>query len=227
MNFTEQDYTKLYNIRFSKVNQQSKLQVWAEIVRHIENTHFPKKENLKVLDLGAGDCEFINHVSKATEKWAVDMSDRVRTKAATGVKPFVGTLEKFLTENTTVRFDVVFLSNFLEHLESWREVQSILRQAHQALAPGGRIIVLGPNYRFVGHDYWNYPDHILPLNEATVEEHLLWAGFKILGVKDRFLPFTFVKSKLPPKAWLVRLYLSLPIAWKLLGKQFLVTAEKS
>lgn len=226
MNFTEQDYTKLYNIRFSKVDATAKQQTWQQVVQYLERTQFPKKENLNVLDLGAGDCEFINHVSVAKNRWAVDCSDRIRTKAASGVQTFVGTLEKFLTENTQVRFDVVFLSNFLEHLESWREVQSILRQVHQALLPGGRIVVLGPNYRFVGHDYWNYPDHILPLNESTVDEHLQWAGFKVVGLRDRFLPFSFVKSKLPPKAWLVRLYLKLPIAWKFLGKQFLVTAEK-
>ena len=41
----------------------------------------------------------------------------------------------------------------------------------------------------------------------------------------RFLPYT-TKSVLPQWPWLVKLYLRLPLAWWLLGKQSLVVAKK-
>lgn len=41
----------------------------------------------------------------------------------------------------------------------------------------------------------------------------------------RFLPYT-TKSRLPQAPWLIRLYLRVPLAWWLLGKQALVVAER-
>jgi hypothetical protein len=41
----------------------------------------------------------------------------------------------------------------------------------------------------------------------------------------RFLPYTMSRGKQQP-VWMLRLYLKLPLAWPLLGKQFLVVARK-
>ena len=41
----------------------------------------------------------------------------------------------------------------------------------------------------------------------------------------RFLPYT-TKGRLPQTSGLVRLYLALPLAWRLLGKQTLYVAER-
>jgi hypothetical protein len=44
-------------------------------------------------------------------------------------------------------------------------------------------------------------------------------------VIPRFLPYT-TRSALPKGPGLVALYLKVPIAWRFLGKQFLVVARK-
>ena len=56
-------------------------------------------------------------------------------------------------------------------------------------------------------------------------EALEIAGFQVVECRARFLPYT-TKSRLPQWAFLVRLYLRLPPAQWLLGKQMLVVAER-
>jgi len=51
------------------------------------------------------------------------------------------------------------------------------------------------------------------------------SDFEIERVIARFLPYTS-KSRLPQAAWLVDLYLRVPLAWRILGGQMLVVARK-
>jgi SAM-dependent methyltransferase len=121
--------------------------------------------------------------------------------------------------------DVVFTSNFFEHLPSKAALERTLQQAHGALAPGGRVIALGPNIKCMGGEYWDFFDHYLPLTELSLVEVLTKCGFRILLCQDRFLPYTMSAGKEYP-IWMLRTYLALPIAWRIFGKQFLVVASK-
>jgi len=47
----------------------------------------------------------------------------------------------------------------------------------------------------------------------------------VISNTSRFLPYSFT-GRLPASAGLTRAYLSMPFAWKLLGKQFLVIGER-
>jgi hypothetical protein len=60
---------------------------------------------------------------------------------------------------------------------------------------------------------------------VAIEEHLYAAGFELDKVVPRYLPYSF-RGILPPSPQLTRLYLKMPPAWKLLGKQFLVIGRK-
>jgi hypothetical protein len=84
---------------------------------------------------------------------------------------------------------------------------------------------MGPNFRYSAREYFDFADHTVVLTARAVEEHLYAAGFEILAVHPRFLPYTFTGS-LPSHPALVRTYLRLPLAWRILGKQFLVVAER-
>jgi hypothetical protein len=68
-------------------------------------------------------------------------------------------------------------------------------------------------------------DHTVILTHRSVAEHLYAAGFEITSVTPRFLPYSFT-GRLPATAALIRLYLALRPAWRVLGKQFLVIAHK-
>jgi SAM-dependent methyltransferase len=132
--------------------------------------------------------------------------------------------EAWPLENASL--DVIFSSNFLEHLPSKDALQFCLKEAYRALRPHGRVLLLGPNIRFCPDIYWDFFDHHLPLSDRSLSEVLKLSGFKSIVVIPQFLPFT-TKSKVPSHASLVRLYLAIPVVWSFLGKQFFIRAEKT
>jgi len=121
--------------------------------------------------------------------------------------------------------DAVFTSNFFEHLLTKSALQATLREALRSLKPGGKLIALGPNIRYLAAEYWDFFDHHLALSDKSLVEVLENTGFIVLESIPRFLPFTMVNSRKHPLLFL-RMYLRLPVAWTLLGKQFLVVDRK-
>jgi len=121
--------------------------------------------------------------------------------------------------------DVVFTSNFLEHLPAKKDLTHCLQETSRILRPGGRFIALGPNIRFAFREYWDFFDHYLPLSDRPLVEALEINGFRSDLVIAKFLPYT-MKGKMPTHPSLVRLYLAFPLAWRFLGRQFLVVASK-
>jgi SAM-dependent methyltransferase len=173
-----------------------------------------------VLDVGAGFCDFINHI-RCAEKVAVDVQDDVRTAAAPGVRVHVGPADElgWLPDGCV---DVAFASNVFEHFPAKAAVVAALREIHRVLRPGGRVLILQPNIRYAYKVYWDFLDHHLPFSDRSMLEALAVAGFRAVEVRPRFLPYTSV-GWMPRWGWLVRLYLRLPPAQWLFGRQmFLV-----
>ena len=94
------------------------------------------------------------------------------------------------------------------------------------LRRSGLLITMGPNIRFCSKVYWDFFDHYLPLSDRSMVEAMALAGFEKELVIPRFLPFTMAGKK-PPAPFLVRLYLSMPMFWRVLGKQFMIVARKT
>jgi len=123
------------------------------------------------------------------------------------------------------RFDGIFVSNFLEHLATQDAVAAFLDRMYRCTAPGGVITILGPNFKYCGNEYFDCADHVLALTHISVAEHLYAAGFTPREVLPRFLPFSF-RGILPASPSLTRAYLRMPLAWRILGKQFLIHASR-
>jgi hypothetical protein len=85
---------------------------------------------------------------------------------------------------------------------------------------------MGPNIRCVPGAYWDFLDHHLPLTDRTVVEALDLTGFSVNKAIAKFLPYS-TKSSLPQAPWLVALYLKVPLAWRILGKQFFVVGTRA
>ncbi len=94
-------------------------------------------------------------------------------------------------------FDGVLLSNLLEHLMTYEDIQRCLRKMHAAIRPGGVVAVLGPNFKYCADEYFDCADHVLALTHISVQEHLYAAGFDIRSVLPRYLPYSF-RGRLPP-----------------------------
>jgi len=215
------DYVlSIYTDRFDKDAEKRDV-MWKVLCKD----YFQKfiKPTDTVLDLAAGYCEFINNIH-CGKKIAVDLNEKTKQKAVKGVTVYQA-LSTNLPKNLTGKVDVVFTSNFFEHLDSKNELIDTLKEINRVLKPGGKLMVLQPNIRLVGNQYWDYIDHTLPLTEKSLYEALLLTGFLETYRKIRLLPFT-ANSRIPAAPLLIKLYLKFPPAQFVMGKQTFVIGTK-
>jgi SAM-dependent methyltransferase len=121
--------------------------------------------------------------------------------------------------------DIVFSSNFFEHLPAKPILERTIQEAARCLKTGARIIAMGPNIRYVPGPYWDFWDHHIPLTERSVSELFETNGFRIEKSIPRFLPYTMVNQREIPTV-LIRLYSRFRFLWRLRGHQFLVIGRR-
>lgn len=212
---------QLYEHRFGG-SEASRLRLWETLVSaHFQQFVHPSDV---VLDLGAGYCEFINAVDCA-RKIAVDLNPAVKERAGDDVEVHHCSSTN-LPDRLAGEVDVVWVSNFFEHLADSAELIATLTEIHRVLRPDGRLMILQPNIRLTKEAYWDFVDHSLPITEKSLAEAVAMTGFIVEQVKVRFLPYT-TRSRLPISPRLIRMYLRLPPAKFLLGKQTFMVARRS
>ena len=217
---TGNELAQLYSLRFSPKEIEKRRKVWQVLCRHYFQ-QWVKPDDL-VVDVACGYGEFINQIA-AGHKVALDLNPEAPNYLSREVRFF---LEDARAIGAVVQnADLIFTSNFLEHLPDRTTLEQFLSGVYQALKPGGRYLILGPNLRYLPGAYWDFYDHTLGLTDRSLSEVLLAKGFMIEKCIDRFLPYT-TKSRLPQAPWLVAAYLKLPIFWPLLGRQFMIVARK-
>jgi len=217
---SQSDLSRIYSQRF-QTNLDYRKRVWRILVDDLFSKFIPPRAS--ILDLGCGYGEFINN-AKAEKKFAMDLNP--------DAPKFLGKDVAFLHQDCSQpwspianNLDIVFTSNFFEHLPDKKLLGQTLDQVYQALKPGGCVIAMGPNARYVAGAYWDFWDHYLPLTERSLGEALENRNFQILRAHSRFLPYTMLGKK-PAPIFLIKAYLKMPIFWKIIGQQFLIIAKK-
>jgi len=208
----------IYSARFAGALDYRN-EVWRVLCRRFFSAYVPASST--VLDLGCGYGWFINNIACA-RKLGMDLNPTSREC----LDPSVEFLLQDCSEPWDLEdgcLDVVFTSNFLEHLRTTDQLLATLGQAHRCLKPGGLLIAVGPNVKYLAGRYWDFLDHYLPLTECSLQEGLELRGFRVTRAVPRFLPYTMVGRT--PALWLVALYLQLPPVWRLFGRQFLIVAR--
>jgi SAM-dependent methyltransferase len=205
----------VYARRFPEAEVRQKDRIWQEIARWLSR-YVPG--NAVVLDLACDRGYFIRHV-RAGERWATDLRD-VGAQLGEGIRFVRADGLRLRDVLPAAAFDVVFTSNYLEHLSGPDAVVEQLAVIRDLLRPRGRVIVLQPNIALVGGAYWDFIDHRVALTDRSLVEAAELAGLRTERVIRRFLPYS-TKRRLPSHPLLVRAYLALPLVWPLLGKQTL------
>jgi len=191
-------------------------QVWVHICDYLSR-FIPA--NSRVLELGAGWCDFANHV-EAARVVAMDLDSTVQKAAANHVEAVVGDCTD-LSQFGSAEFDVVFASNLLEHLD--RDLaEKLLAEAARVLAPSGRLILMQPNFRLNPGGYFDDFTHVAIYTDRSLSDYLTSLGWKVEFVMPRFLPLT-LKSKASRLTFLVPWYMRSPIK-PLAGQMLLVAA---
>lgn len=213
---------KFYEVRYKGGGEVKKSEIWKILCEDFLQQFVGFND--AVLDIAAGHCEFINFIH-APEKYAVDISPRIKKYANKDVKIFICSATR-LPRSLYGRIDTVFMGCFLEHLPSKSAIVQVLQQIKKVLRENGKLIILNPNIRFSTSEYWDYFDHLTAVSDRSVVEVLEALGYRIDVCIPRFVPNT-VKDSLPKSPFLVKLYLKLPFLFPIFGKQMFIVAQKA
>ncbi len=196
---------------------EARVAVWRHVTAYLQRW-VPARAT--VLDLAAGYADFAANVV-AERRIALDLNPALPALAAPGVEAIVGDATH-LPMFADGELDVVFASNFLEHLDH-PAIDRCLGEVHRALRSGGRLILVQPNFRLAPKTYFDDYTHRTIFTDRSLSDLLVARGFRLVHVEPRFLPMT-LKSRLKSGHRLVPLYLRLP--YRPLAGQMLHVAER-
>jgi len=215
-----EDLQRIYEMRFRK-SADYRQAVWRVLIAEFFQRYI--QPGNAVLDLGCGYGEFINQIT-CKAKYAMDLNPEAPRRVAADVQCLLQDCStKWPFPDNAL--DVVFTSNFFEHLPNKDALGRTLDETYRCLRPGGRIIAMGPNIKYLHGAYWDFWDHHLPLTEDSLREALTNRKFNVEKCVGKFMPYRMDNTRRYPLSF-VRLYLRMPLAWNYFGKQFLVMASK-
>jgi SAM-dependent methyltransferase len=136
----------------------------------------------RLLDFGCGSGAYLQAMHQLGWKVVgVDMSIRMveRVRDELGLPAYAGTLPHLELEPQS--FDVITMWHALEHVH---EPTSVLREARNLLAPGGKLVISVPNidslpFRWFGRDWFGLelPRHLTHFTPPTLLQMLQRCGF--------------------------------------------------
>ena len=217
---SEQNLTKIYEKRFSG-HEQYRVKVWKILISKFFSKWIDSDDH--VLDLGCGYGEFINQVDVAV-RHGMDLNPKTKKMLDDNINFH----QQDCSQSWNIKvnsLDLVFTSNFFEHLPNKECLDRTMSEIKRALKPGGRLIAMGPNISVLKGKYWDFWDHHVALSDQSLCELLQIHDFTIEQSNPKFLPYNMVRVKEHP-LFLVSLYLKFSFLWKIFGKQFLILAKK-
>lgn len=184
----------IYRERFRSKTERRK-RIWAVLCTDYFQALVDEPKTATVVDLGSGYGEFINHI-KAKTRIAIDINPDSKQFLDQGATFIESPAQEIYTHVNQAQ--LIFSSNFLEHLPDKATVESVISSCLRALQENGKLVLLGPNIRFLAGRYWDFWDHHVPLSEKSLTEVLRAEGFNIRRSIPRFLPYTMSGERPPP-----------------------------
>ena len=213
--------TQIYEKRFSG-HENYRNRVWKILIHDFFSKWVKSTDH--VLDLGCGYGEFINHIS-CEVRHAMDLNPKTRLLLDNNIIFHEQDCSKpWKIESNSL--DLVFTSNFFEHLPNKETLNRTMGEIKNVLKPGGQLIAMGPNISVLEGKYWDFWDHHVALSDQSLCELLDIHDFTIEKSFSKFLPYNMVRVRERP-LFMISLYLRFQFLWKLFGKQFLIVSKKS
>jgi SAM-dependent methyltransferase len=178
----------------------------------------------RAADLFAGGCQFINNLP-APVRFAVDLDDTIGQHAAPGVTAIEADCRERIDAIADGSLDLVFISNGLEHVTRG-DAARVCAEVRRMLRPGGRFIVLQPNFRLCWKHYFDDFTHVTIFTDVGLRMFLQHCGFQVERMIPAFMPFSAgqVQPRLAQSRWLIRAYLHSPL--KPRAGQMLAVAQR-
>jgi 2-polyprenyl-3-methyl-5-hydroxy-6-metoxy-1,4-benzoquinol methylase len=143
----------------------------------------------RLLDVGCGNGEIADNLQNLG--WTVTGVEPDQTAAKLAGKRyklevFIGSIEeaKFPAES----FDAITMAHVIEHLHT---PKSALNECYRLLKPSGKLIIITPNIRGLGHrlfkDSWLYldpPRHLNIYSHELLKTEIKWAGFTCINIRS-------------------------------------------
>lgn len=214
--------TDIYSERYHAAHLRSepaRAILWRVLADHLSR-YIP--HDGCVLEIGAGYCDWINNV-RARIRIAVDLWREFPRYAAAGVHPILHDLSLGLLLFGDNQFDAVLASNIIEHFNANMGAM-LAGECHRILCPGGRMIIIQPNFAFSYKHYFDDYTHRAVYTHISLANMLKSQGFQIEILQPRFTPYSIRGSKFPVQPWLIRAYLASP--FKPFAGQMLIVARK-
>lgn len=199
-----------------KFNPQNNI-LWKEIVRYLKKYIMTTD---RVLDLGSGYCYFINNL-ECKSKVAIDISPESKNFANSSVGTYTMPYSE-LDSYFHSEFDIVFASNFFEHL-TMEECLDCLKKISSILKPSGKLIIIQPNFKYCFKYYFDDFTHRTVFDDTSMSQILIASEFNPIVIKSKFMPYTTRGKKYLLNKYLIRTYLYSPV--KPFAGQMLIIAQ--
>ena len=152
------------------------------------------EKNQKILELGCGRGEFLNEfVNYGLDGYGVDLSDYC--------KKFFPNLKFKKTDLANERlpfddnfFDIIYSKSIIEH---FYYPEKVFQEAYRVLKPGGIIITLTPEWKYIYKSFYDDFTHRVPFTKISLKDIHEMNNFKQISVESFIqLPILFKKNNL-------------------------------
>jgi 2-polyprenyl-3-methyl-5-hydroxy-6-metoxy-1,4-benzoquinol methylase len=154
-----------------------------DLVRRIQEPYVEFfRSSGPVLDIGCGRGLFLELLAKAgVEAIGVDPSQEAVTACQEkGFRVHCEDAQSYLRRNPG-QFGGIFCSHVIEHM-GYEDALSILELCHEALHPGGLLLVVTPNpldLAVIAEMFWLDPSHVRPYPRPLLKTMLETVGFHV------------------------------------------------
>jgi SAM-dependent methyltransferase len=221
MENTGEKLSKIYKHIFPEEELAAKEELWKIVIDEFLQKYI--KEGDAVLDMGGGQCLFINNI-RCGKKYVNDLNPDVEKYADDNVEIIQERADNIVSIPDTT-MNVVFASNFFEHMKDKDELERVILEIRRILAAGGLLMVIQPNIRYAYKEYWDVIDHYIPISDRSLADLMEINGFRIKTSYPQFLPWS-PRTGLSRFTVLLKIYLKIPLFWRFFGKQMFMVARK-